>query len=152
MRLLILLGTILLLFTACSKNKTAGNKTELLTAKPWKVVKDSISPGRTIGGQLVTDLYTKYFPCEKDDYLVFNTDGTFELNNGQLRCGNDMQFIKGTWFLTDGETKLNVSPETNAFGTPSELLELTDKKLTLTWYSRNADGSIARIHILYFTH
>lgn len=161
MRILILLNVCLFaslsFFLGCSKGGTSLSKTDLLTAKPWKIVADSILPGRYLGGQLVTDMYSTYEPCEKDNYYVFTKDGTLEANNGSQKCDpTDYQSLKLTWFLEAGETKLRLSPDSQVFivgiGTPSDIIELTATAMTLRSYDHNADGSIARVHTLQFRH
>ena len=156
MRKTILPAVCLVLLFACSKSGSSLSKTDLLTAHPWKIVADSILPGRYLGGVLVTDMYTAYESCEKDDYYAFSKDGTLEANNGPTKCSpSDHQFLKLTWFLEDGETKLRLSPDqvfTIGIGSPSDIVELTETEMILRWYDYNTDGSISRIHTLQFRH
>ncbi|OQP67856.1 hypothetical protein [Niastella populi] len=157
MRKTLLPAVCLVLLFACSKSGSSLSKADLLTAQPWKIVADSILPGRNLNGVLVTDMYSTYKPCERDNYYVFSKDGTLEANNGPTKCyPSDHQFLKLTWFLEDGETKLRLSPDNQVFiigiGTPSDIVELTATAMTLRSYDYNTDGSISRIHTLQFRH
>jgi hypothetical protein len=139
-------------FYSCSKNGSK-SKIELLTSSQWKIIADDIDPGRILGGQLETDMYKFYDPCDRDDYHTFSKAGTYELNNGPTKCASsDPQTTTGTWFLTDSDTKLNLSPYNNYIFSISDILELTETTLKLKRYTRAPDGTITRTHVMVFTH
>ena len=138
---------------ACSKNGNQ-SKAALLTAGNWKVIADTINPARNINGHNETDMYQFYDPiCERDDYFKFTSDGTYELNNGSQKCqSSDPQTISGTWFFSDGDTKLNLAPYNNYLFGKCDIQELTASRITLVWYTRDQNGSINRTHVITLTH
>lgn len=151
-RLFILLCCSLLLHL-CVKDSQR-SKAALLSAGNWKIIADSISPGRVISGpELETDMFVYYGPCERDDYFSFKSNGAYELNNGAQKCNPaDLQKLEGTWFLSDANTKLNFSPDPVYLSDVCDILELTATRLRLAWYTRNSNGTITRTHLLTLTH
>ena len=140
------------LILSCSKDSQQ-SKTALLTAGTWKITADSINPGRSINGQIEHDMYPFYYACDKDDYFSFSTDGVYELNNGGQKCSPaDPQKIEGTWFFSNGDTKLNLSPYNNYLSSICDILELSTSRLKLVWHNRDQSGAIIRTHVLTLTH
>ncbi|OQP67678.1 hypothetical protein [Niastella populi] len=156
MRKIILPAICLVLLYACSKSGSTLSKAELLTAKPWKIVADSILPGRYLNGQLITDMYSTYKACERDNYYVFSKDGTLEANNGTLKCAPaDYQSLKLTWFLQSGETKLSISPDQvfiTGLGSLCDIIELNAQEMVLRWYDKDNTGTVTRVHTLTLRH
>lgn len=112
----------MLFFTSCSKTDSK-TKTELITSGKWKIVSDM---SRTGSGAWQEDIGT-YGACELDDFILFNTDNTLEINEGVTKCDPlDPQFEMGIWAFTDNETKLSLD------GTPATLDELTSTTLSFT--------------------
>lgn len=95
-----------LIAVACSKNKTAGNKTSLLTAHPWKLKTSITTPGlrRTSRDTAFSD-NSPEDPCDVDNTFQFYKDGTAAIHSGTVHCSpNEVQSITGTWkFINDGE-------------------------------------------------
>lgn len=143
----------LLIVFSCSKESQQSKKA-LLTTGTWKIIVDSISPGRVISGpELETDMFVYYGPCERDDYFSFKSNGTYELNNGAQKCNPaDLQQLEGTWFLSDADTKLNLSPDPVYLSDVCDILELTTTRLRLAWYTREPNGAITRSHYLTLMH
>ncbi len=112
----------MLFFSSCSKTDSK-SKTTLITTGNWKVVSDM---SRTGSGAWQEEIGT-YGACELDDYILFKTDNTLEVNEGATKCNpSDPQFETGIWAFTDNETKLNFN------GTPAILDELTSTTLSFT--------------------
>lgn len=109
--------TATLLFASCKKDQS---KTEMLTAKPWKMT------GFTVNGQ---DYYPSYRECDKDNLSIFKTDGKFVMENGVLCDSTQTPTFTGTWSFADDETKLLISswPHLLIHISPAEFtLERTD--------------------------
>jgi hypothetical protein len=108
--------------TPANNNNTGGGsnltKTEMLTAKKWKLV------GLTVGG---ADFYSQFDDCDKDDTFEYKTDGTYIEDEGATKCDpSDPQVITtATWKFTDNETKLE------ADGVTATIKELTATKMVL---------------------
>lgn len=151
-RLFVLLFCSLLLHLCVKDNHRS--KADLLTAGTWKIVSDSISPGRVFSGpEAETDMYARYDVCERDDYHSFKSDGTYELNNGSQKCSPaDPQKISGTWFFSDSDTKLNLSPYNNYLFSVCDIQELTSTRMKLVRYTKEPNGTITRTHYLTLIH
>lgn len=129
----------LLSVCGCSK-KDSTSKTDLLTKGSWKVAAWTRTPG--LGGTPGTfDFYSHFDPCEKDDYIAFSADGTFDQHNGALKCEPaDPASIRGTWHLSNEETKLNTVLPPTTYHYPqldnveADILELTETTLDLVYY------------------
>jgi hypothetical protein len=143
----------LFFFLSCSK-ESKQSKSSLLAAGTWKIIADSISPGRVLTGPAVeTDMFVYYGTCELDNYFEFKSNGTYELNNGPKKCNPaDLQKLEGTWFLSDGDTKLSLSPDPVYLSDKCDILELTTARLRLAWYTREPNGAITRAHYITLIH
>lgn len=108
--------------TPANNNNSGGGstptKTEMLTAKKWKVV------GLTVGGQ---DFYAQMDACDKDDTYEYKTDGTYIEDEGATKCdpGDPQEITKDTWKFTDNETKIV------ADGITATIKEMTATKMVL---------------------
>jgi hypothetical protein len=126
----------LFLFTACSKDDDdtppPPTKTQRLTAKQWRLTAQTINPGIQLepGGPTITDLLVTYLPCQLDDFVKFNTNGTYSAEEGPTKCDpNDPQVIEtGTWIWNADETRIIITP---AGGSTADLLvtSLTSSQL-----------------------
>lgn len=96
----------------CKKDKDEEkSKTELLTSGQWKISAMTLTPGSDwdMDGDIDTDLYSLLDACDKDDYLVFSTNGSVEYNEGATKCDqDDPQSESDSWSFTDNETKINL--------------------------------------------
>ena len=110
-RTLLILGITILTISSCKKDK-AKSKTDLITAGGWKIVKAEQKAGTSAWIDV-----TPSAACEKDDVMIFNTNGTFEANEGATKCSPaDLQiYDTGTWSFESNETQL----KTTSTGSPS---------------------------------
>lgn len=77
---------------------TAPTKTELLTAKGWKIT------GATANG---VDAFANYDACERDNTLTFKTNFTAITDEGATKCDpTDPQTITETWSFASNEAKV----------------------------------------------
>jgi len=110
--LLVITGAVVSL--SCNKDdnyndQTPPTKTELLTAGPWKRTALISNPAYdwNANGVSATDVLSIMFPCEKDNFDTFKTNGTVETDEGPTKCNaSDPQTWTATWVFADNETKL----------------------------------------------
>jgi hypothetical protein len=139
-------------FTSCKKDKDdpkPKSKTELITAKNWRVTGDIET--EVIGGQTVTvDNYATYQPCDKDDYTKFDANKVFKDNEGTLRCNPAApQETTGTWDFNSDQTKLLVNIPGLPIVVQSDILELT--ATTLKIKTSSGSGATLETQTLTFT-
>lgn len=95
-------AVLLFLFTACKKDKvTSCEKTMADIAGTYTVVKLEIG----ISG-VFTDITNELEPCEKDDKLILNSNGTSTYQDLGLAC-DPPENSSGTWSI-DGSGKMTI--------------------------------------------
>jgi Lipocalin-like domain len=91
------------LFAACSKKDSSTSPSPIRPVAPtvvgkWQLVDVQSDRPVPIATGMVTDLWVTVSDCAKDDYYLFNADGTLENNQGAIKCNpNDPQSTAGTW-------------------------------------------------------
>ena len=106
--------------TSCKKDTVAATpaptKTELLTAKSWRISGD-VTVSTTSGRVTTTDNFATASPCEKDDFLKFSTDKKVIIDQGPLKCQGTNQTETGVWDFNSDQTKLTLgAPGTSTIG------------------------------------
>ena len=86
-----------------AKEKT---KTEMLTGGKWQM-----SAGTDTyledGVERKVNTYSEMDACDKDDFMLFGTDGTATFDEGPTKCDPaDDQTSTGTWKFIESETKI----------------------------------------------
>jgi hypothetical protein len=95
-------------FSSCKKeDKTTPTptltKTDLLTAKSWKVTDLKVAGNSIFNSPLVED-------CDKDDLTKFNASKSVTFDEGKAKCDpSSPQSRTGSWEFTTNETKLKVT-------------------------------------------
>ena len=124
------------LTTSCKKDEEKPkSKEELLTGKKWQVKTAIIDPSIPVSaGGTTTNLYNQIEPCFKDDYSVFNANGTFIDDAGGVKCDvGDAQTTSGTWLFNGDKTIVTLNYPASggdaAFSMSFKILELSDSKL-----------------------
>lgn len=85
----------------------APSKTSQLTAKSWRPTAVTITSAG-ISTNVIDFLYPA--PCNKDNFIKFNTDKSATYDEGPLRCdASAPQTEKGSWEFTTNETKLKLT-------------------------------------------
>jgi hypothetical protein len=137
MKRLVTIATILCV-CGCSKGgnsagggttPTVSAKTQSLTAKDWML---QSSQYKSASASTWTDAYAQTATCDKDNHVIFRTDGTYETNEGATRCVASNPFIieTGTWKFAQSETLLTlVSGGKNKDGT-IDVLDATTLSIT----------------------
>lgn len=125
-------------------------KTELLTAKAWKMTAMTINPGITPipGGPTITDFFSLLEACEKDDTQKFNTGGTGVIDEGATKCNpSDPQTENFPWAFASNETKIVVD------GDSFDLVQLdaTTLKMTIQIDGEDIGGTAGTMYTLTST-
>lgn len=81
-------------FTHKEKHNRGTLVNPMLTSHQW-----TLTQLLQIKNDSVNDLTLLLLPCEKDNYLMFNNDGSYLIQEGQTKCNNDDNTVKGkgTW-------------------------------------------------------
>ncbi|MCB0823032.1 MAG: lipocalin family protein [Bacteroidales bacterium] len=130
----LVLLVLAVIVTACKKDdddstSTKTNK-EYLTSGYWKITAMTIDPGVSFGGTTITDLYSQFPSCTKDDIMKFNSDGSITDDEGATKCDvNDPQTTNdGSWVMSQDNKSFTVSyPGEDAF--TMTIIEISDTKL-----------------------
>jgi hypothetical protein len=100
------------LFTACEKEDDAriSSNTALITAAPWKLVSEAVSPGvdTDADGNLEYELIGTY-GCSEDNSENFNPDLTILTDQGAVKCdpSTPQTSSTGNWAFINNETQLS---------------------------------------------
>jgi len=125
---------------SCKKNEDTSDsasktKTELLTTGTWKYIGATVNPAYDYygGGTPVTNIFDIMKACEKDDFETYQTNGTWEYNEGPSKCDPSYpQVFSLPWGFADNETKLLLG------GDEHTILELTATTLKLRYTFEDA--------------
>jgi hypothetical protein len=131
---LLLIAALTIIALSCSKDDAATKK-EMLTGKNWILTAETINPGLDFGGGIIiTDIYSQYDQCYKDNIANFTTSGNYTFEEGPTKCdSNDPQvFDAGTWTFNSDETILVVTSTTDGVMNLT-IQELTASKLVVTF-------------------
>jgi hypothetical protein len=130
--------------TSCKKEEPIKpkTKTELLCSSPWKIYEQTINPGiKIVGGATITDVFAQLDPCDKDDLVLYKSNGTATLDEGPTKCDPlDLQTSTFTWTFNLDETKL--IEDTDSY----DIVQLDEKVLKASTIIDGADiGGIAGV-------
>lgn len=131
---LLLIAVLTIITMSCEKDEDPSKK-ELLTGKNWILISETINPGLDFGGGIIiTDIFSQYDQCYKDNLINFTTSGGYTFEEGATKCdSNDPQvFDAGTWTFNSDETILVVTSTTDGVMNLT-LQELTASKLIVTF-------------------
>lgn len=133
-------------FTACKKDNDDDkpkSKTELLTAKNWRLSAAVVS-GTYQGTSFSEDGYANADPCEKDNFLKFNSNKTVAYDQGPTKCDDtaaDPQTEQGAWDFNSDESKLLLSNTGGGATFGLDILELTASTLKVEYSESDTDGT-----------
>jgi hypothetical protein len=103
--LIFLLGNLM-----CDKDESSPKL--LLTGKQWKLTAWTSTPPYEVEGEMITNIYTLLPDCALDDFTVFNTDGTFDRDEAEIKCNeSNPQTITGNWLINSNQTILKTEIE-----------------------------------------
>ncbi|UYZ58598.1 hypothetical protein [Hymenobacter latericus] len=122
---------IALTLGACKKDdEKPKSKTELLTAKNWRITEDKRTTA-TSTQSTTTDAYASYQECMKDDFVKYNTNKQVEFNKGTTKCSaTEAQSQTNNWDFTADETKLILSAS-SGFSVTYDIVELNASAMKL---------------------
>lgn len=144
----------LIILSSCSKDNDdnkKSNKKDLLTAAPWKVVAAVVNPAYNIDGTgEISDLYSLYEACDKDDMIIFKPNGDMIFDEGATKCDADdpQSEVVGKWELRNNDTELYAEgiDDNNVV----QILELTESTLKVKW--TEVDDNISYTYQETLTH
>ena len=118
---------------SCKKDneKPAPTKTELLTAKNWKITAD-VSAITTGGRTTTTDNFATAQACEKDNFVKFGTDKKAIFDEGANKCQGSNQTETGVWDFNSDQTKLTLGAAGSAVIGQFDIAELSATTLKLS--------------------
>ncbi|WP_201977905.1 carboxypeptidase-like regulatory domain-containing protein [Hymenobacter rubidus] len=108
------------------------NRALLLTNRNWIITAYTMSPGISLGGAYITDLYAQLSLCNKDDFFRFENPNILKNDEGATKCNStDPQTTTGTWALNSDQTIVTVAVPGSA---PQNynIVELTDTSFKFT--------------------
>jgi len=112
---LITISIIAVTFSSCRKDDDEKTPKDFLTEGQWKITDIELDPGiETVPGlPPIKDVYNFVFTedCQKDDLIIFNTDGTITEDEGALKCNPDdpQSVTENTWTMNEDETTINAT-------------------------------------------
>ncbi|MCB2409306.1 lipocalin family protein [Hymenobacter lucidus] len=128
---LIVLSLLLVGSLGSCKKDEVESKAGTLTGKKWQVTAATVT---YTGSQTGTeDAYKTLEACEKDNYIVFNSNKSLEVNEGKNVCADSEQMAMGTWDINSDQTKIYInSPELGgSAAVQMDIAELSSSKLVL---------------------
>ena len=140
----VLVAALAALTVSCKKdgeNAPAPSKTDLLTAKKWRIT--AASTVTTVGTNTsTTDDYAASPACERDDFTQFLANKAVTFDEGATKCSaSDPQTTSGTWDFNSDQTKLNLtSPDLGGLLLPFDLVKLDATTLTIR-YTQSQSGN-----------
>ena len=140
------------LTVGCKKDSepTPPTKTELLTAKKWRVT--AASTVTTVGTNSVTvDEYAGFPACERDDFRQFLASKVLNFDEGATKCDvNDPQTTSGVWDFNSDQTKLTFGAPGSSFVGQADLAELSATTLKIRQTDTSTPGT-TEVSTLTFT-
>jgi hypothetical protein len=125
-------------FTSCSDDKKkedpkptpapAATKTQLISAKDWKMTKQTMNMNGSGDIDITNTFYTA---CELDNLQRFAANGTYTVDEGATKCdpSDPQTFASGTWAFTNNETKLKITEGADV--SEVDIVELTATKVVV---------------------
>jgi hypothetical protein len=146
-----------LALSSCKKNnetnentpensKPVITKTDILTAKSWKLTAATISPGISFqGGPFITDFYQYIEDCKKDDLVIYKADGKLITDEGASKCNpDDPQTEEFNWSFSNNETKIIMDGDTSTI----MQLDSTTLRISTAMDGSEVGGINGRIYTL----
>ncbi|MDR6567883.1 hypothetical protein MRBLMN1_003583 [Chitinophaga ginsengisegetis] len=139
-----------LFFTQCKKEKNKpgneeGMNAAFLVGKKWQIKAMTISPG--LEEEEVQDLYKDLPACTKDDYVIYNANGTGVEDEGPTKCdGNMPQTRTFNWNLkTDGTLE---QPVEDDFTGTFKAVKTSATSFTITGTGKFGDDTVTRTIVI----
>lgn len=114
-----------------SETTPTPSKTDLLTAKSWKITGD-VTVETTNGRATTTDNFTSYPTCEKDNFIKFSTDKKAVFDEGAIKCQGQNQTETGVWDFNSDQTKLTLGAPGSSMVGQFDIAELSATTLKIS--------------------
>jgi hypothetical protein len=141
--------TFLLFILFCCKSYKilAQSNAKLLCNAGWKKASFTVYPAMQYwtNGKVESDLFKSERACTKDDYYIYNTNGTYQLLDGEIRCMHEQSDVvsNGKWtFQKDDNTILNIIKKNTQGTLQKKIIMLTENTFSFTY-------SITKNEVLY---
>lgn len=135
-----------ILFAACKPNNDddaapAKSKKEILITGKWKAT-GFVAVTDTAGKTSTEDWFKDMEPCEKDNFLTFNSDGTVTNDEGPLKCdpGDPQTYSGGTWELMNNDAQMKLVDGTDI--QTADVIELNDNTFKLSMKETLSNGTL----------
>jgi hypothetical protein len=127
-----------LIFIVCINNNKVVAQSNLLCNAGWKKIAFTVTPAMQYwtNGKVESDLLKSERACTKDDYYVFNIDGTCQLLNGKNKCTEEESDLvsNGKWaFLKNDSTVLNISKTKTQGVLQKKIIKLSKQQFSFTY-------------------
>jgi hypothetical protein len=120
--------------SGCKKETPVKTKKELICSGNWTQKSFTINPGIDIGGIVITDFFTQFDACSKDDFEKYETSGLGASNEGATKCDpSDPQTTAFTWSFKNSETVLTKDAE------DADIVTLNENEMILSLVADGAD-------------
>lgn len=132
----------IVIITACKKDKKVSPAAQKLQNGTWQISAATIVKYK--GVDTTINYYNSWRPCEQDDIIMYNDDGTGYSDEYINKCSEDNQTNKFSWELQNNDTQLKMSLNggkfisTNSNTIIFDLIDITDNQLKL-----RSDGIVA---------
>lgn len=117
LKTILLIVSLTVFWVGCRKDNVTIEK-EFLTSVKWKIVSAKVN-----GIESVKD-------CDKDDLLIFNTDGTFTYHPGSLVCTEGQTGMTGTYRFSENEAQVSITINKKVI--PFSISRINNEGLLLT--------------------
>jgi hypothetical protein len=131
--------------TACKKDSEttpAPTKSELLTAKNWRVSAAVTTTKVGTAATTTVDDYAGSPACEKDDFIKFEANKTLVANGGTVLCPGDPQTASGAWDFNSDQTKLTLGVGSTGLVGQYDLAELSATTLKISTTDTSTPGTV----------
>lgn len=117
LKTILLIVSLTVFWVGCRKDNVTIEK-EFLTSVKWKMVSAKVN-----GIESVKD-------CDKDDLLIFNTDGTFTYHPGSLVCTEGQTGMTGTYRFSENQAQVSITINKKVI--PFSISRINNEGLLLT--------------------
>ncbi|MEK6482516.1 hypothetical protein WJR50_33595 [Catalinimonas sp. 4WD22] len=134
-------------FSAFTRKDEAPSKSDLLTAKTWKMSVYQVEPAYDFlqNGIAVKDIYHA-FTCYQDNTLSFKKNGKFQSQEGKNHCGSSQSEI-GNWFFDPSDTILIRQAAGESFCV--DIVEISESRLMYTYKTEKIDANGKKLTLTF---
>jgi hypothetical protein len=144
---------MIVLFSGCSKDDDPPKtNTELITGKKFFLRGWTIDPPISFGGNTISNLYQNVDACEKDNFRIYDQDGSVVFDDGEIKCeAGTPQTETGSWAFANEETILTIT-YANGLSEDFKIEALTADRLEVSVDFVDDLGSGSKTYTYTFTY